>query len=467
MARSRLQQDTQVLKSLTYADNLPAGPTLESGAVHLQDDLNSLRSQLRKTVYADSAGNWYADIPTVNGKKRAVLQLNTDLDLLEEQKILRRFPVLTDFTVPGGQNWKVLSVAGSETPSVVAAVLVSQNGAVVAQSAASGPAFNAHELTVVAGPSSIAPKNLLSVRLSLTGEAVQSDGRDVFGLLQYEASGTNGAPFNDTSGGNRAKISFVRLAAGLDSFEPCPVFDIENLSINYTFVRRTNFKSTDEADWLDDIAWLHAAGGTVSGGMPDGRVDQTGSLTIQVSPLFWEMNGTKGSFAGAAGLLVSDNATNYVFLDSLGILTINTVGYPLGAHIRLAQVLAAGGNISAIQDARSYFTSVGQSATPNLSPLNKGMSALVTGADGSLATASALGATPPSNGWISVYVNGVGYKVGNGTKAGVPCYFSGDGGLTARATGAVVAGDLLYWNGSIATFQLDASDRIDFEYEAL
>jgi len=100
-------------------------------------------------------------------------------------------------------------------------------------------------------------------------------------------------------------------------------------------------------------------------------------------------------------------------------------------------------------------------------PLNKWMPALVTGADNSLACATAMLGTPPLKSWVSVSVNGVEYRVGNGTKAGVPCYFSGDGGVTARATGTIVAGDFLYWNGSVAGFQLDGSDRIDFEYEAL
>lgn len=105
--------------------------------------------------------------------------------------------------------------------------------------------------------------------------------------------------------------------------------------------------------------------------------------------------------------------------------------------------------------------------TPNLSPFNKGMLALVTGGDGSLATATAVIETPPENGWIGVYVNGVSYRVGNGTKFTVDCYFSGDGGVSARATGDIIAGDFLYWNGSVASFQLDVSDRIDFEYESL
>jgi len=103
----------------------------------------------------------------------------------------------------------------------------------------------------------------------------------------------------------------------------------------------------------------------------------------------------------------------------------------------------------------------------NLSPLNKDMQALVTASDNNLACGTAILATPPANAWVQVQVNGVAYKVGNGTKAGMPCYFSGDGGVTARATGGIVTGDFLYWNGSVAGFQLDVIDRVDFLFEAL
>jgi hypothetical protein len=125
-----------------------------------------------------------------------------------------------------------------------------------------------------------------------------------------------------------------------------------------------------------------------------------------------------------------------------------------------------------------YITVVDETGTPitniasqvpegaNLSPYNKGMSANTTGADNSLACSTNIFATPPLNAWVQVYVNGISYKIGNGTKASVPCYFSGDGGVTARATGGIVQGDSLYWNGSVAGFQLDSSDRIDFVFDA-
>lgn len=101
---------------------------------------------------------------------------------------------------------------------------------------------------------------------------------------------------------------------------------------------------------------------------------------------------------------------------------------------------------------------------------NKQMAASTTTADGQVASATAVAQTPVTNanatsGSIAVFVNGLRYAPGDGTKVGVPCYFSADGGVTARALKDVAVGDLLYWNGSVATFELaSATDVIDFEY---
>ena len=109
------------------------------------------------------------------------------------------------------------------------------------------------------------------------------------------------------------------------------------------------------------------------------------------------------------------------------------------------------------------------------STLNKSMPAQTTAADGQLACAIGIGATPM--GFVGVAVNGVSYDPGDGVSVGVPCYFSGDGGVTPRAQGAIVAGDLLYWNGGVlpgdAGFQLYGGpvtppqiDLIDFVFNA-
>lgn len=93
---------------------------------------------------------------------------------------------------------------------------------------------------------------------------------------------------------------------------------------------------------------------------------------------------------------------------------------------------------------------------------DRGWVALATTTDGDLASNSAISGIPL--GAIAVEVNGHGADVGDGAKTSA-CYFSGDGGVTARAIDGVQNGDKLYWNGSYAAYELDSSDRIDVFYD--
>ncbi len=65
---------------------------------------------------------------------------------------------------------------------------------------------------------------------------------------------------------------------------------------------------------------------------------------------------------------------------------------------------------------------------------------------------------------VSVYVNGLLSSIGYGNRV-KDCYFSSDGGTTSKALNAIVSGDVLYWNGTIAGYQLDTSDKLDLQYE--
>lgn len=96
-----------------------------------------------------------------------------------------------------------------------------------------------------------------------------------------------------------------------------------------------------------------------------------------------------------------------------------------------------------------------------LTALNKNMTASVTTADGQAATATAIALKP--GGHVLVLVNGAEQILGDGVKT-TDCYFSADGGTTARTIAAIQAGDSLRWNGSIAGFQLDATDKVSFVY---
>jgi hypothetical protein len=99
------------------------------------------------------------------------------------------------------------------------------------------------------------------------------------------------------------------------------------------------------------------------------------------------------------------------------------------------------------------------------------MTASTTTVDGDLACATAVAFTPAASttngGYIGVGINpAFPYQVGDGTKVGCDCYFSNDGGATARLLKNVVAGDLLYWNQSVAGFNLSSStDIVSFFFD--
>jgi len=91
------------------------------------------------------------------------------------------------------------------------------------------------------------------------------------------------------------------------------------------------------------------------------------------------------------------------------------------------------------------------------------VSALETTADGDPASASTLSYTP-LNGAIVIHVNGIRESVGDGVKT-ESIFFSSDGGTTAKSLMSIMAGDTPYWNGSVAGYELDTDDLIDYDYE--
>jgi len=98
-----------------------------------------------------------------------------------------------------------------------------------------------------------------------------------------------------------------------------------------------------------------------------------------------------------------------------------------------------------------------------LSQLNKSMAANVTTADGQLATNTPIAALPFRDSYVIVTVNDHGVGVGDGVKTR-ECYFSRDGGVTALLLDSIQVGDQLYWNGSVAKYQLEVDDVVSFNY---
>jgi hypothetical protein len=97
-----------------------------------------------------------------------------------------------------------------------------------------------------------------------------------------------------------------------------------------------------------------------SAALYDGAVVSDGDLTVKINNFHYDLGGTHGKYLGSCNNAVTDDATNYVYLNSSAVLTINTTGYPLAAiHIRLARVIAHNGIICRIILERAFFTSGG------------------------------------------------------------------------------------------------------------
>ena len=73
--------------------------------------------------------------------------------------------------------------------------------------------------------------------------------------------------------------------------------------------------------------------------------------------------------------------------------------------------------------------------------------------------------TPFDDSAVIIKVNGLQCNLGDGAKDEA-CYFSADGGTTAKAVADIAAGDTLYWMGSIAGYELETDDDIDIVYDA-
>lgn len=95
---------------------------------------------------------------------------------------------------------------------------------------------------------------------------------------------------------------------------------------------------------------------------------------------------------------------------------------------------------------------------------DKNQTSLVTEGNGS-ATGILISYTPFADGDVTVRINGIEVNLGNGTKT-EDCYFSADGGTTAKLIANIEAGDELYWNGLNAEFELDGADDVDITYQA-
>lgn len=79
-------------------------------------------------------------------------------------------------------------------------------------------------------------------------------------------------------------------------------------------------------------------------------------------------------------------------------------------------------------------------------------------------TGIAISEEPSIDGFVDVRVNGQGARIGDASMA-YDCYFSDDSGASAKAIADITIGDVLYWNGTNAGFDLsNVGDHVSLFY---
>jgi len=100
--------------------------------------------------------------------------------------------------------------------------------------------------------------------------------------------------------------------------------------------------------------------------------------------------------------------------------------------------------------------------TLSYSETNLDMTALATTVSTGTQLACNDGISDATQSMVIVRVNGVDVNIGGSTDPH-DGFFSPDG-IVVRTKGTEIQGDKLYWNTDTASYQLEVTDRIDFEY---
>ena len=137
-----------------------------------------------------------------------------------------------------------------------------------------------------------------------------------------------------------------------------------------------------------------------------------------------------------------------------------------GVHLYVTGSTAGGGQVPSYDAGSGGFKWITQTAAALPTISNKGMSP--SGTTGNNADTFLTITTTPSGGsYVGASVNGVWYKVGNGTLA-EDCYFATQantcGGGVAETFATIVATNKFCWNGTVTGFDLIITDRVDFYY---
>jgi len=202
MGRTYIRQVTQINPSDTYDDTIAPGSTLETNPSNIEDDLNGLRSMLKRVLYYTESGNWYDEVPTINTKTRGIYQIATHLDALEEHKFLFRAQVLTDITVPA-------SVVPTGSITTVAKANLS-DGETFVISDGTNPAVTFYfDVTGTYTPGS--GYDATNIRVNVSGDTTADDVRDT---CIAAIDGVGAGLLVDASNGGAATVTLTHDQGG-------------------------------------------------------------------------------------------------------------------------------------------------------------------------------------------------------------------------------------------------------------
>ena len=264
MSRSFLKQDTQINSSFIYDGTIAPGATLENTGSTLEQDLNALRSQVKRLL-ASGSGAWYDDLAVVVGldgsKQRGLSEIAFNLDDLESKRVLCPVQVLTDVIVSASSDVVFLDTNLNYPPTVTIASGTGL-GTVVAE-LPSGSLIGTASLALLSGSNPLLPKNLVQIRSAVTKDAIGLSGSQIWGLLQVAYGGlVQGTAFNNTT--RAAQISFVYVPSGTDQLAFAPTGTIGGQILEYMYSQRVSLETLPEdcnfpdARFVDNAAQIGA-----------------------------------------------------------------------------------------------------------------------------------------------------------------------------------------------------------------
>ena len=186
-------------------------------------------------------------------------------------------------------------------------------------------------------------------------------------------------------------------------------------------------------------------------------------ITLNTTALSFTQFSGAGQVTAGDGLAKSGNTLSVDLVDSNSGLQFTSGELELEINSAGGLEISSGLRIKAADDSVNIDANGLRVAVPQSSDIGQAVGSDKSSDDS--ATGLTITSTPAGDSLVMVLVNGIKVELGDGVKT-ADCYFSGNGGSSARAISAIAAGDELYWNG-ISAYTLETTDSVDFIYVAV